>query len=99
MATSSTWVGGGVVGPTCMVGASVKVLGSSGIDAPDDFVDGRDVVLDQSDCLLLQRPHALGDGDALKLFLGGPADDQAPDLGGDLQHLEHADAVLVAGVG
>src|SRR4051812_16908804 len=72
---------------------------SAGVDDPDDFGDGSDVVGHEVQPFVEEGAHALVDGHAADFFLGGPSDDKALDLGGNPQKFVYADPLLVAGAG
>src|SRR5947207_14924572 len=72
---------------------------SAGVDDPDDFGDGGDVVGHQIQAFVEEGAHALADGHAADLFLGRPSDDKAFNFGGNPQKFVYADAFLVAGTG
>src|SRR5262245_2846514 len=69
------------------------------VDRADDFGQRGDVPVNEPHGLFLERAHPLRDCQPAELFLCGPSDDETLDLGGDVQQLVDADAILVAGVG
>src|SRR5213596_4276540 len=69
---------------------------SYGVDAPHDLGDGGDVLGNEADPCIEERPHALRDGQRPQLVVGGLLQEQVLHLLGDLEQLVHADPVLVA---
>src|SRR5579875_959680 len=80
------------------LGTVSRTSQSQGVDASDDFGDGRHVLGDEGEALAAEGPHPLVDRHAPELVLGRPADQETPDLRRHLEELVDADTVLVARV-
>src|SRR5437588_5685059 len=67
------------------------------VDGAHDLADGRDVVLDQEQRLVLKRAHSLRDRHTAQLVLRGPADHKPLDFRGNPEKFVDTYTVSVAG--